>query len=114
MSIPPGFHKSIESSLKGFFAEAVHEYTNCCEKGKNMCEKISISRLPTLLIINVKRFTFDQSTNSLIKNECPIIFDECLHLNSFLSSDATVPIISQSNKDIYYCLKAIIIHEDQV
>ena len=94
LSITPGFHKSIESSLKGFFAEAVHEYTDCCEKGKSMSEKSSISCLPPLLIINVKRFSFDQATNSSIKNECPIIFDECLHLNSFLSSDATVPIVS--------------------
>ena len=102
LSVIANIQKSIESSLNSFFTDNVYHYTNCCEKGKNICEKNSITHLPNLLIINVKRFTFTQSTNTFNKDESPIIFKQFLHLNSFLSPDATVHIISQSRNDVYF------------
>ena len=58
----------------------------------------------------MKRFAFDKSTNTTIKNGSPIMFEQFLNLNSFLSPDASIPKTSQSTNDIYYRLIAIIIH----
>ena len=73
--------------------------------GRTGSQRTTLSVLPHILMIQLKRFKFDEKTNQIKKLDCHVAFSQILKIQD----DSTLR-LGTPGSPVYYKIKAAIIH----
>lgn len=102
-----GTINSMEMIETGFREEIVHDLqcTICLKKSSHF-SWTSLVTLPEVLIVQIKRFKFDEKTKTRVKLDTPVTLQRKINLTKFFSDEQPAP----PEKANYYALTAVIHH----
>lgn len=109
---PFDLYHSLHHYFRTEILEGENQYQHPTHGLTNASKTISITHLPPIMTLQLKRFVFDESTYTFVKNHDMCKFPLVLDMKEFIEKDS-----SESSEDIVctkYVLNSVLVHSGEV